>query len=135
MSLAACAEIVEKGDPGRFAATMAAPPAARARLWPLYAFNLEIARAPYASAEPLIAEMRLQWWVDAARAMTEGGGATGDIARALAGVVAETGLPAGLLSGMAEARRWEVWREPFPDLAAFEDHIDTTSGKIGRAHV
>ncbi len=47
MSLEACAALVERGDPDRHAAAMAAPPAARARLWPLYAFNLEGgARAP-----------------------------------------------------------------------------------------
>ncbi len=55
MNLRDCAERVEKGDPDRFAATMAAPPAARARLWPLYAVNLEIARAPWASSEPATA--------------------------------------------------------------------------------
>ena len=38
MSLDACAEIVQRGDPDRFAAVMAAPTAARARLFPLYAF-------------------------------------------------------------------------------------------------
>ncbi len=47
MSIAACAALVERGDPDRFAATMAAPMAARARLWPLYALNLEAARAPW----------------------------------------------------------------------------------------
>ena len=30
----ACAALVEKSDPDRFAATMAAPPGARVRLWP-----------------------------------------------------------------------------------------------------
>ncbi|PKP73045.1 MAG: phytoene synthase, partial [Alphaproteobacteria bacterium HGW-Alphaproteobacteria-6] len=49
MSLAACAEMVRAGDPDRFAATMAAAPAIRDRLWPLYAANLEIARAPWAA--------------------------------------------------------------------------------------
>ena len=43
----ACAALVERGDPGRFRATMAAPLAARRVLFPLYAFNLEVARAPW----------------------------------------------------------------------------------------
>lgn len=64
MSIAACAALVARGDPDRFAAIMAAPPAARARLFPLYAFNLEVARAPWVTKEPMIAEMRLQWWRD-----------------------------------------------------------------------
>ena len=60
MSLQACAELVERGDPDRFLATMAAPVALRATLFPLYAFNVEIARAPWVTQEPMIAEMRLQ---------------------------------------------------------------------------
>jgi len=65
VSFEACAGIVQRGDPDRFLATMAAPVEARRVLFPLYAFNVEVARAPWASEEPLIAEMRLQWWADA----------------------------------------------------------------------
>lgn len=64
MSVEACAKLVERGDPDRFLAVMAAPVAARAQLLPLYAFNLEVARAPWVTKEPMIAEMRLQWWRD-----------------------------------------------------------------------
>ncbi|MFM7443344.1 MAG: squalene/phytoene synthase family protein, partial [Tabrizicola sp.] len=64
MSVDACAELVSRGDPDRFRAVMAAPAFARAQLLPLYAFNLEVARAPWVTEEPLIAEMRLQWWRD-----------------------------------------------------------------------
>ena len=45
MSLDACARLVERGDPDRFRVAMAAPPSAREALFPLYAFNLEVARA------------------------------------------------------------------------------------------
>jgi hypothetical protein len=41
-----------------------APVAARAPLFALYAFNLEVARAPWVTQEAMIAEMRLQWWRD-----------------------------------------------------------------------
>src|SRR5210317_942930 len=61
----ACAAIVEKGDPERFAAAMASPVEARRVLFPLYAFNVEVSRAPWVTQEPMIAEMRLQWWRDA----------------------------------------------------------------------
>ena len=64
MTLAACAAMVARGDPDRFLAVMAAPVTVRARLLPLYAFNLEVARAPWVTDEALIAEMRLQWWRD-----------------------------------------------------------------------
>ena len=49
MSVAACAALVERSDPERYLAVMAAPVWARERLFPLYAFNLEVARAPWVS--------------------------------------------------------------------------------------
>jgi phytoene synthase len=44
MSLNACAALVERSDPDRFRATMAAPVAARRVLFPIYAFNVEVTR-------------------------------------------------------------------------------------------
>lgn len=126
-----CAALVERSDPDRFLATMAAPPSARLRLWPLYAYNIEIARAPYASSEPLVAEMRLQWWIDLIEGIGQGARSPkGDIGEALSALLQSTPIPPGLLSGMAEARRWEVWREPFADRAHFDDFIDATAGNL-----
>ncbi|MBT7342217.1 MAG: phytoene synthase, partial [Rhodobacteraceae bacterium] len=64
MSLQACANLVARADPERFAAAMAAPFAARAVLLPIYAASIEVARAPWLTQEPMIAEMRLHWWRD-----------------------------------------------------------------------
>ena len=61
----ACAKLVERGDPLRFRAVMAAPSDLRPALFTLFAFNLEVARAPWVTKEAMIAEMRLQWWHDA----------------------------------------------------------------------
>ncbi len=126
-SMAACAARVEAGDPDRFAAVMASPAELRARLWPLYAANLEIARAPWASAEPMVAEMRLQWWVDALEDLA----ATGRVpAHEIGPALADLRDQAGLLAAVAEARRWDCWREPFDDRAAFEAYLDQTAGNL-----
>ena len=53
MTEAAVAELVARGDPDRWRTAMAAPPAARPGLMALYAFNLEIARAPWVASEPI----------------------------------------------------------------------------------
>lgn len=130
MSIAACAALVEKGDPDRFSATMAAPVAAREKLWPLYAYNLEIARAPFVTGEGLIAEMRLQWWVDTVEAAARGEPPRAhEVAGPLATLIAD-GLPAAPLVAMAEARRRDIWREPFADEAALLSHIDSTAGNL-----
>ncbi|HQU67544.1 MAG TPA: squalene/phytoene synthase family protein [Albidovulum sp.] len=131
MSLTACAEMVEKGDPDRFAATMAAPPASRACLWPLYAANLEIARAPWASSEPMVAEMRLQWWIDTLGELARGRERSGHaVTEALAPILAADPEIARLLQSLAEARRWDCWRERFEDRTAFDAYLDATAGDL-----
>ena len=131
MNATACAPLVEAGDPDRFLTVMAAPMPLRPRLWPLYAYNLEIARAPWASSEPMVAEMRLQWWIDTVEAMGRGTLRPGhEVTDGLAPLIAATEGLAPLLVRMAEARRWEVWRDPFADAAALGAHLDETAGTL-----
>lgn len=127
--IAACAALVEKGDPDRFAATMAAPVAARRVLFPLYAFNLEIARAPWMSAEPLIAEMRLQWWQDALEEIATGGAVRRhEVATPLSQVVDVAG--ARLLMGCVAARRREAQRLPMAGTDDLRDYVAETGGTL-----
>lgn len=129
MSLQACADLVAKGDPDRFRAAMAAPLAARGVLFPLYAFNIEVSRAPWVTAEPIIAEMRLQFWRDVVEEL-----ATGKPPRAheVAAPLAEA-IPAhliGPLDALVAARRWDIHRDPFEDRAAFDAYIDATAATL-----
>ena len=127
MSLEACAEIVQRGDPDRFAAVMAAPTAARARLFPLYAFNLEVARAPWVSKEPMIGEMRLQWWRDV---MAEPAPRAHEVAGPFHALIQEAALPLAVIDRLIEARIHDVYGEPFADGAAFDAYLDDTAGGL-----
>ena len=64
MNLSDLSQRLQRLDPDRFSASLVAPAALRPRLWTLYALNDELARAPLQSREPLLAQMRLQWWVE-----------------------------------------------------------------------
>jgi len=131
MTLAACADIVAKGDPDRFRAVMSVPLAARERLLPLYAFNVEVARAPWVTEEPLIAEMRLQWWRDALDEIAQGGTVRRhEVVDPLAELVRGVGVPVAVLNDMIDARRWDIARDAFADWSAFDAHIDATSGGL-----
>jgi 15-cis-phytoene synthase len=129
--LDACAALVERGDPDRFLATMAAAPTDRALLWPLYAFNLELARAPWASAEPMIAEMRLQFWRDVVAAIAAGHPPPShEVAVPLAQTIGAAGLPVQPFGQMIEARRWEIGDAPFAGEAALLEHLQATGGNL-----
>ena len=115
MSLQTSADLVARADPDRFAAAMAAPVPSRRILFPLYAFNIEVARAPWAATEPMIAEMRLQWWRDAleeigARQTVRGH----DVTRALGDILDEDGVLA--LDRLVQARRWDKAKDRIESL-------------------
>jgi len=131
MSVDACADLVARGDPDRFAAVMAAPLAARGRLLVIYAFNLEVARAPWVTAEPMIAEMRLQWWRDVVAEAEAGRPARAhEVAAPLAGLIGAAGLPVEVMDRLILARRWDVYRDAFADEAALEAYLEETGAGL-----
>ncbi|MGB8812733.1 MAG: squalene/phytoene synthase family protein [Paracoccaceae bacterium] len=130
MTLQACAQIVERGDPDRFAAAMAAPPAARAKLLPLYALNIEVARAPWMTKEPMVAEMRLQWWRDAIEDAAKGRPRAHEIMAPLAQVIRDADLPPDTLDRLIDARRWDIYQDPFADEAALDAYLADTGGGL-----
>lgn len=129
MSLQACADIVAKGDRDRFAAAMAAPVDARQVLFPIYAFNVEVARAPWAASEPMIGEMRLQWWRDVLDDIAAGKTVSGhEVSVPLSDVLDDEG--ARLLSDLVAARRWDLYTDAFEDTTHFNSYLEDTGGNL-----
>ena len=128
MSFEACAKLVESADEDRFRAVMAAPVAARKVLFPLYAFNVEVTRAPWVTQEPMIAEMRLQWWRDALEEVAEGRGRKHEVVDALADVLDAEACEG--LDRLVAARRWDCYTDAFEDAAHLEDYVDATSFEL-----
>ncbi|WP_299148376.1 squalene/phytoene synthase family protein [uncultured Tateyamaria sp.] len=125
----ACARIVEQGDPDRFRTVMAAPVTARAVLFPIYAMNVEISRAPWVTQEAMIAEMRLQWWRDALEEIAAASAVRKhEVTTPLAQIL--TPAQAKMLDESVAARRWDIYREPFEDEAHLDAYIDQTAGHL-----
>jgi 15-cis-phytoene synthase len=136
MSVAACAALVEAGDPDRFLAAMTGGPDARARLFVLYAFNLEIARAPWVASEPMIGQMRLQFWRDTLAEIEAGKPARGhEVAAPLAELVRRSGLAVDLLDAMVVARWADLERAAFAQAAGLETYLAETAGNLMWASV
>ena len=129
MTVQACAEITFKGDPDRYAAAMAAPLAARPVLFPLYAFNVEVARAPWVASEPMIGEMRLQWWRDAVSEIeAQGQVRKHEVTTPLAEVIGPEVAP--VLDALIAARRWDLYKDPFEDAEHFNAYLGKTGGGL-----
>jgi len=125
-----CAQIVHRGDPDRFRSLMASPFEARVRLLPYLAFNVEVSRAPWITTEPLIAQIRLQWWRDALDEMAKGG----DVRRhgvttPLAKVVTPDQL--SVMQEMIDMRQTDIDRPKMNQEVLFP-YLDHTSGHVIR---
>lgn len=120
--------MLRQHDPDRFGALLTAAPQKRAALVTLYALNLEIARAPFQSAEPMLAEMRLQWWVE--RLAEMGTGRPPPLHDVLTPLWDEWGNAAGALTVLAEARRRDCERTPFERPEHVIDYIAASAGEL-----
>ena len=121
MSLNACAALVERSDADRFRAIMAAPVAARPVLFAIYAFNVEVTRAPWVTKEEMIAEMRLQWWRRCAREEIAGRWQVvrkHEVVDALRASSGRSRALRDLDAARSPSRRWDVYTDAFEDRGA-----------------
>lgn len=118
------------GEPDRHLAALLAPPREREALLALAAFAGELARIPrLAVREPMMGEIRLQWWRDAL-ARLEGERAGHAVADAVRQAARDFALPAALLDRMIEARTLELESAPFADDRALHEFLWHTEGAL-----
>src|SRR6201984_811294 len=60
--LSPVAALVRRHDHDRYQTVLFAPAARREALFALYAFNYEIARVRESVTQPMLGQIRLQWW-------------------------------------------------------------------------
>ena len=71
--LSYCGQQARIHDPDRALSALFAPEPARGALLALLAFNAEIERVPRMVREPILGQIRLQWWRDALAAQRSSG--------------------------------------------------------------
>ncbi len=124
--------IIRTSDPDRYIASLFAPTAKRPLLHALYALNHELAHIGEAVREPMMAEIRLQWWRDALAEARAGHPRGHDVLQGMAEVFAKAQVPPEMLDAMIDARVLDVGVEVFADMAALESYADATSGNLMR---
>lgn len=123
-------EAAREGEPDRYVAALLAPAAARPGLVALAAFSAELRRIPRVVREPMMGEVRLQWWRDVFAAAPATGPIGHPLADAICAVVRTHRLPVPILTAMTEARAFDLYRDPMPDRATLEAYL----GKLDGAH-
>lgn len=127
--LSALLTMLRQGDPDRCVTALLAPPGVRERLLTLYALNLEIARIPETVTEPLIGQMRLQWWRDVTAAILDGKpmGLDQPVVQACAAVLPVLSGAGAQIDALLTARERDLDPEPFATSDSVRAHARATT--------
>lgn len=119
-------------EPDRYLAALLAPRHARSGLIALAAFCGEVARIPLAVGEPMIGDIRLQWWHDALSKARAGAATGSPVADALWRAIERHELPEALFLSILDARSRELDPEPLADEPALERVLGDSEGAAFR---
>jgi phytoene synthase len=125
-ALRQCSDIVRARDPDRYLSDLFAPAEARPHLFALHAFALEVADIRRKVSDPTLGEMRLKWWEGALRG-NHGGS---PVAAALAGTIAEFGLPLAAFDNLLQARVFDLYDDPMPTVNDLEGYAGDTEAAV-----
>src|ERR1700748_3706006 len=107
-TLSYCAEQVHSFDHDRLLTAIVAAPAGREHLFALYAFNIELAKVREVVTEPLIGQMRLQWWRDTLDRLYAGEIVAHEVARPLQAAIQVCGVVRSAFDPLIDAREFDL---------------------------
>jgi len=120
-----CGRDLRRLDPDRWLTALFAPDALRPGLFALYAFNAEIARARESVSQPMIGQIRLQWWREAWEGIAAGKPRQHPVILALHEHCRD--LDQSVVMALIDARERDMEDARFADLAALTDYARATS--------
>ena len=130
-SLSPLARLVRQHDRDRFLTTLFAPAARRDALLALYAFNYEIAKTREVVSEPVLGQIRLQWWRETIDAIYTGGPVRPhETAAPLAAAIRDRGLSRAHVDALITARDFDLRGEAPESLAALETYAESSSARL-----
>lgn len=125
--------LLRRRDRERYQTALFAPVERRAALFALYAFNSEVARVRESVTQPMLGQIRLQWWREAVAAAYAGETVRRhEVATPFAAAIHEFGLSRAPIDRLIDARERDLDDTPPPTLAALEAHAEATSSGLVR---
>ena len=125
------AHFVRMHDRDRFHTALFAPAKHREALFTLYAFNYEVARVRETVTQPMLGQIRLQWWREVVDAAYSGAPARQHlVAGPLAALIEEIAPTRGHFERLIDARERDLSDAPPENLSALEDYAEATSANL-----
>ena len=126
-AISACGALVQRHDRDRYLSALFAPEAEREQLFALYAFNQEVAKTAEVVSEPMLGQIRLQWWRESLAGIYAGRPRAHEVVVPLAGTIAEKHLPRDLLEMLVDAREFDLDPAPPEDFESLRVYVEGTS--------
>ena len=127
-----CLEEVRLHDHDRYLTALFLPPLQRADALALYAFNLEIARTREIVSEPILGQIRLQWWRETIEGIYGGTPREHPIVAALSEACQRHNLDRNKLEALIDAREVDINDIIPTDMRALEAYAADTSGCLSK---
>jgi NADH dehydrogenase [ubiquinone] 1 alpha subcomplex assembly factor 6 len=129
--LSPLAALVRRHDRDRYQTALFAPADRREALFALYAFNYEIARVREIVTQPMLGQIRLQWWREIVEAAFAGAPLRQhEVAAPLTTVIREFALTREPFDRMLDTREHDLADEPPATLSALEEYAEGTSATL-----
>ncbi|MGR6430951.1 phytoene/squalene synthase family protein [Rhizobium sp. PAMB 3182] len=125
-----CLSTLRETDRDRYLVALLSPEARRRALVALYVYNAEIAKVRDLVHEPLPGEVRLQWWRDIIEGQNPGQAEANPLSAELMAAVHACRLPTAPLIAMSEARIFDLYDDPMPDVATLEAYAGETASAL-----
>jgi 15-cis-phytoene synthase len=127
-----CEDLIRRNDQDRWLASLFIPHDRRRHIQALYAFSFEIARVKEAVSEPLLGEIRFQWWRDALEGKNAGDARANPVSAALLDTIARFELQTAPMLELIDARRHDIYGERMDTTKALESYLDATCSNLLR---
>jgi phytoene synthase len=124
-------QLVRRHDRDRYQTALFAPARLREALLALYAFNYEIARVRESVTEPMLGQIRLQWWREVVDAAYAGAPPRQHpVVLPLTAAIRELRLSRRHFDRLIDSRERDLAEEPPATLAALEDYAEGSSAPL-----
>ena len=125
-----CVREVREHDHDRYLTALFAPADRREAIFALYAFNAEVARTREAVSEPILGQIRLEWWREAIDGIYRYEVREHPVVEGLSEAVRRHELDRVRFERLLDARGDDLEEAPPADLAALEAYAGATSGAL-----
>ena len=124
-------ESLKQVDPDRYRAALMADAQRRDDLLILYAFHYELSKVPDVTSEPMLGQIRYEWWREAIDEIYSGKEVRRhEITTPLAELLRRTDVPRFWIDRLIDGRARDLDPQPFEDLGSAQSYARQTSGQL-----